>query len=214
VLNNNGVHVVISSYDEYGKITKRENFNPIKKSENIFLVNNQSQYDIQYDIQYEMNNLLENLPCNSTRFLFSGKDSLIKKTKLIASAMLGFQFLLMYGNKTFANSNTNTNTIPVTNNIQEQSTSLWSEMMPIFTMFQDIIMVVGALAIFGGLVLMMFKKQAGKKFLISSVSIIAACFVVPAGLMLLGIIGGMINDTLITVFQNSNLKDSVNVGGR
>lgn len=188
----NTVRILISSYNEKGIIK------PIKEYEIKKLI-----YPLQLNkdmgIKKEVTLLLDKLP-NTLSIFLSGKSMIKEKIKLICSAIFGIQFLMMYGNKAFAANSSGTDT-----------TSLWGEMMPIFNLFQDIIMVVGALAIFGGLVLMMFKKQAGKKFLMSTIVIVAACYIVPAGLMLLGIIGGMINDTLISVFQNSNLKDSVNV---
>lgn len=93
------------------------------------------------------------------------------------------------------------------------STGLWESILPVFRVFQDVAMVVGAIAIFGGLILMLFKKTSGKKFVMNCMMIMAGCFVVPAAIMLLAIIGGMINDALIDVFRNSDLRNSVKVGG-
>lgn len=87
--------------------------------------------------------------------------------------------------------------------------SLWIELMDLFGIFQDLVMVIGTLAIFVGLILMFFKKQAGKKFLISVMLVIGASFIVPAGVMLVSILGGRINDVLIDVFQNTPIRDSV-----
>jgi len=86
-------------------------------------------------------------------------------------------------------------------------------MQPIWTVFQDIAMTIGAIALFIGLISFVFKRQLGKKIIVTTAIAIGGCFLVPATLMLISIIGSMINSVLLDVFQNSGLKDSVKVGG-
>lgn len=94
-----------------------------------------------------------------------------------------------------------------------ESGSLWTEMQPIWHVFQEIAMIVGAIALFVGLISFIFKRQLGKKMIVTTVVVVGGCYLVPAALMLLAIIGSMINDTLMNVFENSGLNNSVKVGG-
>ena len=93
------------------------------------------------------------------------------------------------------------------------SGSLWTEMQPIWNIFQEIAMIVGAIALFVGLITFIFKRQVGKKIIVTTAIVIGGCYLVPATLMLIAIIGSMINDTLMEVFRNSGLGNSVKVGG-
>src|SRR5690606_28600697 len=43
----------------------------------------------------------------------------------------------------------------------QQASSIWEEMQPVFKVFQDIAMIMGALAILVGLIVMVFKKKLG-----------------------------------------------------
>ncbi len=95
----------------------------------------------------------------------------------------------------------------------EGTSGIWIQMQPIWVVFQDIAMTIGAIALFIGLISFVFKRQTGKKIIITTAIAIGGCFLVPATLMLISIIGSMINNVLLDVFQNSGLKDSVKVGG-
>src|SRR5690606_10849357 len=95
----------------------------------------------------------------------------------------------------------------------EGTDRIWIQMQPIWTVFQDIAMTIGAIALFIGLISFVFKRQLGKKIIVTTAIAIGGCFLVPATLMLISIIGSMINSVLLDVFQNSGLKDSVKVGG-
>jgi hypothetical protein len=91
-------------------------------------------------------------------------------------------------------------------------TSVWNEMQPVFGVFQDLAMVLGAIAIIVGLTIMMFKKNTGWKIASTAGLVVLGVFLVPAVIMLVAIIGGMLNDILQEAFMNSNLRDSVKVG--
>ena len=92
------------------------------------------------------------------------------------------------------------------------SGSIWMEMQPVFRIFQDMAMIVGAIALFAGLLTMVFKKQLGHKVILTAAWVVGGCFLVPAAIMLVSIIGTLINDTLMQVFQNSGLRGSIPVG--
>jgi hypothetical protein len=90
--------------------------------------------------------------------------------------------------------------------------SVWSEMQPIFRVFQDLAMVLGAIAIIVGLTIMMFKKNTGWQIASTAGLVLLGVFIVPAAVMLLAIIGGMLNDVLAEAFKNSSFGNSVKVG--
>lgn len=135
---------------------------------------------------------------NYIRRLYSKKE--INKLKKLVPWLWGVSGSVMAGNVVFAEEGNTTE-------------SLWTSMMPVFKVFQDISMVLGAIALFSGLIIMMFKKTEGRKFVMTSAMVIAGCFVVPAVIMLIAIVGGIINDTLIDVFRSSDLRNSVEIGG-
>lgn len=93
------------------------------------------------------------------------------------------------------------------------SESMWMQMQPLWSVFQDIALVLGCISLFSGLIIYYFKRSLGKSVIMSSVLIVGGCFLVPSALMLIAIIGSMMNDVLMNVFQNLDLKNSVKVGG-
>ncbi|ARK28821.1 hypothetical protein [Halalkalibacter krulwichiae] len=94
-----------------------------------------------------------------------------------------------------------------------KTTSLWSEFKPLFGVFQDVAMIIGAIAIFAGLITMVFKKRLGVQMIVTSSIIVGGCFLVPAAIMLVSIIGTMLNGALENVFNNFQLENSVKVSG-
>ncbi|GIN22641.1 hypothetical protein [Siminovitchia fordii] len=93
------------------------------------------------------------------------------------------------------------------------SESMWAQMQPLWSVFQDIALVLGCISLFTGLIIYYFKRGLGKSVIMSSILVVGGCFLVPSALMLIAIIGSMMNDVLMNVFQNLDLKDSVKVGG-
>jgi hypothetical protein len=89
--------------------------------------------------------------------------------------------------------------------------SIWSEMQPVFGVFQDIAMILGALAILTGLIIMVFKKNVGVQVITTAGMVVLGCFLVPAAVMLVAIVGGLLNGALTNVFNN--FQDGVQVGG-
>lgn len=89
--------------------------------------------------------------------------------------------------------------------------NLWIQMKPIFSLFQEIGMVLGAFAIIGGLIIMIFKKRAATKLITTAAIAVAGVFLVPSAIMLLAIIGSMLNDALTAVFNGLDIGGSVNV---
>lgn len=79
--------------------------------------------------------------------------------------------------------------------------SIWSEMLPVFHVFQDISMVLGALAILSGLIIMIFKKSLGWTVVNTSIAVVLGCFLVPAAVMLLAIVGDLLNGSLQKAFE-------------
>jgi hypothetical protein len=86
-----------------------------------------------------------------------------------------------------------------------QSFGLWSHTTGLFGVFQEMAMVLGALAIFGGLITMIFKKRAGQKIILTAAIAIGGCFLVPSAIMLVAIIGNMLNDTLSQAFSSMTM---------
>ncbi|TCJ00969.1 hypothetical protein [Cytobacillus praedii] len=93
------------------------------------------------------------------------------------------------------------------------STSMWVQMQPLWAVFQDIALILGGIAIFVGMLTFLFKRSVGKTVIVASVLVVGGCFLVPSALMLIAIIGSMMNDVLMGVFQNLDFKNSVKVGG-
>lgn len=93
------------------------------------------------------------------------------------------------------------------------SSSMWVQMQPLWSTFQDIALVLGGIAIFVGMLTFLFKRSLGKQVLMASVLVVGGCFLVPSALMLIAIVGSMLNDVLMGVFENMDLKNSVKVGG-
>lgn len=82
------------------------------------------------------------------------------------------------------------------------SVGLWHEMASLFAVFQEMAMVLGAIAIFGGLITMIFKKRIGHKVIMTAAIAVGGCFLVPSAIMLVAIVGSMLNDALSGVFAN------------
>lgn len=99
------------------------------------------------------------------------------------------------------------------NNQASAASDIWIKMQPLWSVFQDIAMVIGGIAIFSGLLIFYFKRNLGKSVIVSSALVIGGCFLVPSLIMLIAIIGNLMNDVLMDVFQNMDLKDSVKVDG-
>lgn len=89
--------------------------------------------------------------------------------------------------------------------------NLWMEMKPIFGLFQEIGMVLGAFAIIGGLIVMIFKKRTATKIIGTAAIAVGGVFLVPSAIMLIAIIGSMMNDALTSVFSNLDLGGSVKI---
>jgi len=89
--------------------------------------------------------------------------------------------------------------------------NLWDQLFPVFDIFQQLGMVIGAFALIGGLSVMFVKKRVGMGIIMTSAMVIAGVFLVPSAVMLIAIIGSMLNDTLVDVFNNLNVKGSVNI---
>ncbi|QJT70469.1 hypothetical protein [Microcystis phage MaeS] len=91
------------------------------------------------------------------------------------------------------------------------SGNLWIEMKPIFGLFQEIGMVLGAFAIIGGLIVMIFKKRVATKIIGTAAIAVGGVFLVPSAIMLLAIVGSMLNDALTAVFSGLDIGGSVQV---
>lgn len=91
---------------------------------------------------------------------------------------------------------------------------LWTGMKPVFALFQEIGMVLGAFAIIGGLIIMIFKKKLATRIIGTAAIAVAGVFLVPSAIMLLAIVGSMLNDALSTVFSGLDFGNSIKVGGR
>lgn len=91
------------------------------------------------------------------------------------------------------------------------SDNLWLEMKPIFGLFQEIGMVLGAFAIIGGLLVMIFKKRLATKIIGTAAIAVGGVFLVPSAIMLIAIIGSMMNDALTAVFSGLDIGGSVNI---
>lgn len=89
--------------------------------------------------------------------------------------------------------------------------NLWDQLFPVFDIFQQLGMVIGAFALIAGLSVMFVKKRVGMGIIMTSAMVIAGVFLVPSAVMLIAIIGSMLNDTLVDVFNNLNVKGSVNI---
>lgn len=94
----------------------------------------------------------------------------------------------------------------------EQSVSIWRQMQPLWSVFQDLAMTIGGIAIFVGILTFYFKRSLGKQIIMSAILAIGGCFLVPSLIMLVAIIGQMMNNVLSGVFANMNLQNSVPVG--
>lgn len=90
--------------------------------------------------------------------------------------------------------------------------NLWIEMKPIFGLFQEIGMVMGAFAIIGGLIVMIFKRKMATKIIGTAAIAVAGVFLVPSAIMLVAIIGSMMNDALTAVFSGLDIGGSIKVG--
>lgn len=91
------------------------------------------------------------------------------------------------------------------------SQSMWVQMQPLWSVFQEIAMVVGGIALFVGILTFVFKRSLGKTIVTTALIVVAGCFLVPSAIMLMGIVGKMMNDVLVHVF--SGMQNSVTVGG-
>jgi energy-converting hydrogenase Eha subunit C len=94
-----------------------------------------------------------------------------------------------------------------------ESASLWEGMQQVFGVFQEIGMVLGAFAILGGLIVMIFKRRAAQKIILTAAIAVGGVFLVPAAIMLIAIIGSMMNDVLSNVFHQMDIGNSVKVTG-
>jgi len=78
-------------------------------------------------------------------------------------------------------------------------TGLWDGMFPMFQLFQEVAMVIGALAIMAGLAMLVFRKRWGVVTIKTAAIVTGGVFLVPAAVMLLAIIGTLFNDRLVEV---------------
>ncbi|MED3792354.1 hypothetical protein P4571_07855 [Niallia alba] len=92
------------------------------------------------------------------------------------------------------------------------STTIWQSIQPMWSVFQDIALTLGSIGVFCGLIVFLFKRNVGKQVVITSVLVAGGCFLVPAAMMLVAIIGHMLNDVLSDAFANMGLENSVKVG--
>ncbi|HDV4621019.1 TPA: hypothetical protein RIO42_005857 [Bacillus anthracis] len=92
-----------------------------------------------------------------------------------------------------------------------QKVNLWQQLFPVFDIFQQLGMVFGAFALIAGLSVMFVKKRVGMGIIMTSAVVIAGVFLVPSAVMLIAIIGSMLNDTLVDVFNGLNVKGSVRI---
>lgn len=89
--------------------------------------------------------------------------------------------------------------------------NLWIQMKPIFGLFQEIGMVIGAFAIIAGLIVMIFRKRLATKIIGVAAIAVGGVFLVPSAIMLIAIIGSMMNDALTAVFSTLDIGGSVKV---
>lgn len=82
--------------------------------------------------------------------------------------------------------------------------SMWKEIMPVFSVFQEIAMVVGALAIITGLIVMVFKRKIGWTIISTAGLVVLGCYLVPSAVMLVAIIGKLLNGALSNAFETFN----------
>jgi hypothetical protein len=80
--------------------------------------------------------------------------------------------------------------------------TFYEEIQPLFWVFQDMALGIGALALIAGFVLLVFKKRLGQMTLKTTAFIVAGVFLVPSALMLLAIVGTYLNDALYEALQN------------
>lgn len=139
--------------------------------------------------------LADNTPVIMEEFVkenYTKKD--IKKLKKLSVFLWSISGTMLSQTSTFAASN-----------------NLWVEMKPIFGLFQELSMVLGALAIIGGLIVMIFKKRVATKIIGTAAIAVGGVFLVPSVIMLIAIIGNMMNDALTSVFTNMNIGGSVKI---
>lgn len=91
------------------------------------------------------------------------------------------------------------------------SNNLWIEMKPIFGLFQEIGMVLGAFAIIAGLIVMIFRKRMATKIIGTAAIAVGGVFLVPSAIMLIAIIGSLMNDALTSVFSSLDIGGSVKI---
>lgn len=84
---------------------------------------------------------------------------------------------------------------------KSSSPSMWKEILPVFGVFQEIAMIVGALSIITGLIVMVFKKKLGWTIISTAGLVILGCFLVPSAVMLVAIIGKLLNGALENAFD-------------
>lgn len=90
--------------------------------------------------------------------------------------------------------------------------SMWVQMQPLWSVFQDLAMTIGGIAIFVGILTFYFKRNLGKQVIWSAALAIGGCFLVPSLIMLIAIIGQTMNHVLVDVFSNLDIQNSVKVG--
>jgi len=132
---------------------------------------------------------------NLEPFLPKNKKEL-KKFRKLSTWLWGISGVMLANSHTFA----------------ATSQSMWVQMQPLWSVFQDLAMTVGGIAIFVGILTFYFKRSLGKQVILSSAIAIAGCFLVPSMIMLIAIIGQTMNHVLVDVFSNMNLQNTVKVG--
>lgn len=122
-----------------------------------------------------------------------------RKMKKLATTLWGISGSILINSPTFA---------------AENSASIWNQFQPLWSVFQEMSMIIGGIAIFVGLLVFLFKRNVGKNVITTAVIVVAGCYLVPSAIMLVAIIGSMMNDVLSGVFNNLHLENSVKVGGQ
>jgi hypothetical protein len=79
--------------------------------------------------------------------------------------------------------------------------SMWSELSPIFKVFQEIAMVTGALSVITGLIIMVFNKRLGWTIINTAACVVLGCFLVPSAVMLIAIVGSMLDRAISHAFE-------------
>lgn len=97
---------------------------------------------------------------------------------------------------------------------EPHSTSMWEQMQPLWSVFQDMSMVLGGIFLFTGLLIFLFKRSIGKRVIMTAVVVIGGCYLIPSIIMIVAIIGSMMNGVLTNVFNDLHLENSVKVGGQ